>query len=267
MTKHPLVGKKAPTLSLPNFDGETFTFTPESEGRPTALFFYPKSGSYGCTKEVCQFRDALSADEVFRSTQVQVIGVSPDPVEKQKKFVEEQKVTYPILSDEKGEGRKLYQVSKGLMGLTASSRVTFVISSDGIVQDALDSTMNFAAHSKFVHNWLKQQSVASQAQTVKGDATQKTDSTVPAASPAAPDAMAPSPAPPTDETPAPAAEEPSASDAPAPAPVSTVEETAPAEAPAAMGIESSETPAVPAPLLDPAAGAPAVPSAGGQVVA
>ncbi|KAH8114361.1 thioredoxin-like protein [Phellopilus nigrolimitatus] len=154
MTKHPLIGKKAPEISLPNFDGSTYTFTPGASGGPTALFFYPQSGTYGCTKEACQFRDALSEEEIFKTTNVSVIGVSPDPVEKQKKFVEKQGLTYPILSDEKGEARKAYHVSKGLMGLTSSSRVTFVIDAEGSVKDVLDTTINYAAHHKFVQNWL-----------------------------------------------------------------------------------------------------------------
>lgn len=84
---HPLIGTNAPTLTLPGADGETYTLAPGTKGVPVALFFYPKSGmhipfhgirtartvtqasllrlcnatgSYGCTKEACQFRDALA---------------------------------------------------------------------------------------------------------------------------------------------------------------------------------------------------------------
>ncbi|KAI5121399.1 hypothetical protein M0805_003171 [Coniferiporia weirii] len=155
MSKHPLIGKKAPEIVLPNFDGATYTFTPGASGAPTALFFYPQSGTYGCTREACQFRDALSEEEVFKATNVEVIGISPDPVKKQKEFVEKQGLTYPILSDEKGEARKAYHVSKGLMGLTSSSRVTFVIDAKGDIKDVLDTAINFSAHHKFVQKWLK----------------------------------------------------------------------------------------------------------------
>ncbi|KAL5519937.1 hypothetical protein ACEPAG_1597 [Sanghuangporus baumii] len=153
MGKHELIGKKAPELSLPNHDGNTFTFTPG--GRPVVIFFYPASGTYGCTKEACSFRDALSGEEVFKSTQVEIIGISPDPVEKQKSFVNKHGLTYPILSDAKGEARKAYRVGKALLGLAPSSRVTFVIDSEGIVKDVYDSTLNFSAHKKFVEDWLK----------------------------------------------------------------------------------------------------------------
>lgn len=42
--QHNLVGKEAPEVSLPNYDGETYTLKPGSDGLPIALFFYPKSG-------------------------------------------------------------------------------------------------------------------------------------------------------------------------------------------------------------------------------
>ena len=117
------------------------------KGVPIALFFYPKAGTTGCTKEACQFRDALSdtKNDIFKRNSIEVVGVSAgqsqpmsrrspvrceassiffypryvlDPVSKQKKFVDENGLNYPVLSDEKGEARKAYAVGKGLMGLT-----------------------------------------------------------------------------------------------------------------------------------------------------
>ena len=82
MSNHPLIGKPAPVLSLPNADGTSYEIKPGAEGKPTAVFFYPKAGAfplsttwslvspvrnirpctgtYGCTREVCGFRDALT---------------------------------------------------------------------------------------------------------------------------------------------------------------------------------------------------------------
>ena len=77
---HPLAGKPAPSLSLPDANGETYTLEPSNVGKPVVIFFYPKSGefvlrsthmhvertcssvigTYGCTKEACEFRDALA---------------------------------------------------------------------------------------------------------------------------------------------------------------------------------------------------------------
>ncbi|PIL22581.1 hypothetical protein GSI_15270 [Ganoderma sinense ZZ0214-1] len=151
---HPLVGKPAPEISAPGADGETYTVTPGQKGVPVALFFYPKSGSFGCTKEACQFRDALADNELFKRTKVEIVGISSDPVDKQKAFVEKQKLTYPVLSDASGEVRKAYHVGKGLFGFAETARVTFFVDGKGTVRDVLDTTLNYAAHVKFVTKWL-----------------------------------------------------------------------------------------------------------------
>jgi len=183
---HPLVGKAAPPLSLPDANGETYVFTPGTTGKPVALFFYPKSGSFGCTKEACQFRDSLSSSEVYKGTGVTIIGVSPDPVEKQKAFVEKEGLTYPILSDVKGEARKAYHVGKGLLGLAESARVTFFIDSKGVVRDVCDSGMNFAAHSKFVTKWLEKHQLEEKQNIEAPTPATETASAAPAAPEAVP---------------------------------------------------------------------------------
>jgi thioredoxin-dependent peroxiredoxin len=46
MSNHPLTGKPAPVLSLPNADGTTYELKPGAEDKPTAVFFYPKAGTF-----------------------------------------------------------------------------------------------------------------------------------------------------------------------------------------------------------------------------
>jgi len=150
---NPLIGKPAPSFSLPNHTGETYDFRPADGGVPTALFFYPSSGTYGCTKEACAFRDAVADKGVF-TAKVNVVGVSSNPVAKQKEFVEKNHLPYPVLSDAKGEARKAYHTSKGLLGLT-DSRATFIIDSKGVVRDVFDSVINYSGHTKFVEKWLE----------------------------------------------------------------------------------------------------------------
>ncbi|KAI0051104.1 peroxiredoxin Q [Auriscalpium vulgare] len=154
MVQNTLVGQPAPALSLKNYDGSTYEF-PGTSGRPIALFFFPRAGSYGCTKEVCSFRDALVDQATFKNSNVTIVGVSPDTPEDLKAFAAKQNVTYPILSDQGGEARQAYHVGKALFGLAESARVTFVIDQSGVVRDALDSTINFGAHVKFVSKWLE----------------------------------------------------------------------------------------------------------------
>ncbi|PBK97785.1 thioredoxin-like protein [Armillaria gallica] len=155
MAHQALIGQPAPHLTLPNYTGEPYSLKPGENDVTTAIFFYPRSGTWGCTKQACQFRDAIAERPEFQSDKVQVIGISPDPVWKQKLFVEKQNLTYPVLSDEKGEARRAYHVGRGLWGL-ADLRVTFVIDNKGIIRDALDtSSINYASHCKFVSRVLE----------------------------------------------------------------------------------------------------------------
>ncbi|KAG2153010.1 thioredoxin-like protein [Suillus bovinus] len=153
MAPHPLINEPAPEFSIPDANGHMFKFPPEEQGvrvkKPIALFFYPEAGTYGCTREACQFRDALVEKEIFKRTDVQVIGISPDPVPKQKRFVESQNLTYPVLSDEKHVAYQAFHVGKGLLGFS-DARTTFVIDNKGIIRDSLSATINYNAHVKFV---------------------------------------------------------------------------------------------------------------------
>ncbi|KAF8270832.1 peroxiredoxin Q, partial [Lactarius quietus] len=149
MSKHTLLGKSAPTLSLPSADGTTYELKPGANGKPTAVFFYPKANTFGCTREVCSFRDALTENVDFKDSGITVVGISGDSVPVIKSFVEKHSVTYPMLSDESGEARKAYNVSRGMMGLS-EGRVTFFVGSDGVVLDVFDSVINYNGHIKAV---------------------------------------------------------------------------------------------------------------------
>ncbi|KAG2096537.1 thioredoxin-like protein [Suillus discolor] len=177
MAPHPLVNESSPEFSLPDANGHMFKFPPEEQGvrvkRPIALFFYPEAGTFGCTREACQFRDALVEKEIFKRTDVQVIGISSDPVPKQKRFVESQNLTYPVLSDEKHVAYHAFHVGKGIMGF-GDARTTFVIDSEGIIRDSLSANVNYNAHVKFVTKALEklesQPSVRSPSETSDADA-------------------------------------------------------------------------------------------------
>ncbi|KAG8214717.1 thioredoxin-like protein [Butyriboletus roseoflavus] len=160
--QHPLIDKPAPSFSIPDSNGTMFKFPPEQEGqrvgKPIALFFYPESGTYGCTREACQFRDALVEKEIYKHSDVLVVGVSSDPVEKQKAFVEKHKLPYPVLSDTDQTAHKAYQIGRGMLGLV-DARTTFVIDHKGIIKGVLSATMNFGAHVKFVTQELEKMQI------------------------------------------------------------------------------------------------------------
>ena len=117
---------RAPAFSAPDQNGKTRTLA-EFAGRPVVLFFYPRDGTPGCTKEACAFRDKWSKLEASGAV---VIGVSRDSVEKHRAFAEEHKLQFPLLSDDDGAMCRSYGVNTTL-GM--ASRVTFIIDRSGTI--------------------------------------------------------------------------------------------------------------------------------------
>ena len=90
-------GRKAPLFTPPDQDGAKVALR-DFEGRFVVLYFYPKDDTSGCTKEACQFRDALPD---FAKLDAVVLGVSPDSVASHRKFVDKHGLSFTLLADEK----------------------------------------------------------------------------------------------------------------------------------------------------------------------
>ncbi|MDP2899875.1 MAG: peroxiredoxin [Candidatus Bathyarchaeota archaeon] len=132
------VGEVAPDFTIPDQDGKPVTLS-AFRGKVVVLYFYPKDFTSGCTKEACHFRDSY---EDFTEAGVEVIGVSADSQESHRKFRDAYLLPFSLLSDEKGEVKKLYGVSGSLL----PARVTFVIDKDGIVRNVFSSRIDMKAH-------------------------------------------------------------------------------------------------------------------------
>ena len=63
----------------------------------------------------------------------QVVGISTDSVETQKKFKDEFKLPYPLLSDPEGKVIDLYSGRIPVVGV--ANRATYVIGADGLVKE------------------------------------------------------------------------------------------------------------------------------------
>ena len=136
------VGDVAPDFTLPSQSGEEVSLR-DFIGRKRAivLFFYPKDDTPGCTKEACSFRDGY---EQFEELQAEVIGISSDSVRSHERFVEKHGLPFVLLSDERGEVRKLYGVPNTL-GLFPG-RVTYVIDEEGVVRHVFSSQLGVIRH-------------------------------------------------------------------------------------------------------------------------
>lgn len=88
-------GDQAPAFTLTSHEGTQVSLGDYAGGR-LIIFFYPAAMTPGCTKEACDFRDSLAP---LRAAGYDVVGISPDKPEKLARFVEQEALTYPLLSD------------------------------------------------------------------------------------------------------------------------------------------------------------------------
>lgn len=130
-------GKPAPSFSLTDQHGNEVTLE-SFQGKKLVIFFYPSAMTPGCTKQACDFRDSV---ESLKSAGYEVIGISPDSVERQLKFAERDSLTYPLLSDEDKSTLVAYGAfgEKKLYGKVVEGviRSTFVLDEAGVVEHAL----------------------------------------------------------------------------------------------------------------------------------
>jgi peroxiredoxin Q/BCP len=123
----PAVGSPAPAFALRDQNGAEHTLASYA-GKWLVVYFYPKDGTPGCTKQVCAFRDSI--DKV-RAAGAEVVGVSVDDVESHKKFAEEHRVPFPLLADVDKKMATAYGVLTSKLGFQYSKRDTFVIDPQG----------------------------------------------------------------------------------------------------------------------------------------
>ena len=67
-------GDKAPNFRLADQDDKDVNLA-DFKGRKLLVYFYPKAGTPGCTKQACNVRDARAE---LADLGVDVIGISPD---------------------------------------------------------------------------------------------------------------------------------------------------------------------------------------------
>ena len=137
-------GDIAPDFELPDQDGVPRRLTELLADGPVVLFFYPGAMTKGCTAEACHFRD-LAAE--YRAAGVQRVGISRDPVEKQKLFAETYTFDYPLLSDADSATITAYGVKRRLnLGSLSTRRMTFVIGTDRRILDVIHSELDMNQH-------------------------------------------------------------------------------------------------------------------------
>lgn len=118
------IGVIAPEVVGEAPDGSVTRLT-AVRGHPAIVYFYPKDGTPGCTKEACAFRDAFDR---YQQRQVTIFGVSGDSHETHAEFSKSHHLPFSLVADPSGALAQAYGVSSTL-GMDA--RVTFLVGPDG----------------------------------------------------------------------------------------------------------------------------------------
>jgi thioredoxin-dependent peroxiredoxin len=126
-------GDKAPELALADQDGNTVKLS-GYKGRKLFVYFYPKADTPGCTQQSCLLRDAIAAGGTGETA---IVGVSPDPSTRQKKFDTKYSLGFPLLADTEHTVAEAYGVwkEKSMYGRTymGIERSAFLIDEKGRV--------------------------------------------------------------------------------------------------------------------------------------
>ncbi len=144
-------GSKVPEFALRDQNGKLFDLKNVLGKKNLVIYFYVKDDSPRCTTEACTFRDQY---EVFKQAQAMIIGISGQSAESHKKFAEENKLPFTLLSDQDNKVRKLFGVHTGEDG-SLPGRVTFVINKTGKIVYVFDSLTQPVEHVTRAMNILK----------------------------------------------------------------------------------------------------------------
>ncbi len=124
-------GDDAPEFEMPASGGRRVSSS-SLRGKPYVLYFYPKADTPGCTKEACNFQEALPQ---LGATGLEVIGVSKDKMTAIDKFAAKYNLAFPLASDAEGHVTETYGawVEKSMYGrkYMGIDRRTFLIDAEG----------------------------------------------------------------------------------------------------------------------------------------
>lgn len=104
-------------------------------GQWVVLYFYPKDNTPGCTREACDFRDAVAR---LQDLGARVIGVSRDTRASHERFATKYSLNFLLLSDPDASIHRAYGAwgEKKMYGKVSQGpiRSTFLIDDQGLVR-------------------------------------------------------------------------------------------------------------------------------------
>ncbi|MEM6605981.1 MAG: thioredoxin-dependent thiol peroxidase [Pseudomonadota bacterium] len=141
------IGNLAPAFTLEDESGKKVSLKDFRGTHNVVLYFYPKAMTPGCTVQACGIRD--SKKELGDRDAV-VLGISPDPVARLKKFIDKENLNFTLLSDEDhviadkygSWGLKKF-MGREFMGVL---RQTYIIGKDGRLKAVIEKVKTKSHH-------------------------------------------------------------------------------------------------------------------------
>ncbi|MBV6417487.1 MAG: putative peroxiredoxin bcp [Steroidobacteraceae bacterium] len=138
-------GERAPEFALPDHEGRDTSLTSLLRRGALILYFYPADFTPGCTREACAIRD-LHAD--IQKVGLTVVGVSPQDADSHRRFREQHRLPFTLLSDADKSVIRMYDVD-GPLGFGVR-RATFLIDQARYIRDAVRADFRIGEHEAFV---------------------------------------------------------------------------------------------------------------------
>jgi peroxiredoxin Q/BCP len=129
-------GDLAPEFTLPDAQGRQVSLG-DYRGRRVIVYCYPAALTPGCTTQAVDFT-AAAGD--LAEAGLDIVGISPDPVEKLLRFMDKEELSITLVSDPEKQVMKAYGAygPKKLYGkeVVGVIRSTFVIDAEGRIEKA-----------------------------------------------------------------------------------------------------------------------------------
>lgn len=124
------IPSNAPDVELFNTDGKPVRLSDYWQGEQTALVFMRHVGCIFCREQVQDLRDNAAA---LAAAGISVVIITPDRPSRARKFVEEYRVPFPVLTDPGRDAYRAYGLMEGSIGQLINRH---------IIADGVRATLN-----------------------------------------------------------------------------------------------------------------------------